>query len=121
MAYDSINIFAKILRMEIPCQKLYEDSYALAFYDIYPKAPVHILIIPKGAYTDAADFAARASEAEIVGFTRALGQVMALAPIGESGFRLISNTGLHGGQEVPHYHIHLLAGKALGPMIVEKG
>ena len=113
--YDPNNVFAKILRGEIPCKKLYEDEFALAFPDIAPKAPVHILVIPKGGYTDHADFAARASEKEIAGFERAVGK---LASATEGGYRLIANCGVNAHQEVPHYHVHILGGRALGPMLV---
>jgi diadenosine tetraphosphate (Ap4A) HIT family hydrolase len=120
MAYDPNNIFAKILRGEIPCKKLYEDDFALAFPDINPQAPVHILVIPKGPYENYAAFAAHASEPEIVGFARALGKVVALSGAEASGYRLIANAGVNGGQEVPHYHIHVLGGRALGRMLQPK-
>lgn len=120
MPYDSNNVFAKILRGEIPCNRLFENEFALSFADIHPQAPVHILVIPKGEYTDQADFAARASEAEIAGFTRALGAVIKLAGVGETGYRLIANSGANGGQEVPHYHVHILGGRALGPMLARR-
>ncbi len=115
--YDSQNIFARILRGEIPAKKIYEDDYALAFPDIAPKAPVHILVIPKGAYRDVYDFGARASSDEIAGFSRAVSKIIAQENLESAGFRVISNCGLHGGQEVPHYHVHILGGKALGAMI----
>ena len=117
MPYDPQNIFAKILRGEIPCTKLHDDAFALAFPDIRPQAPTHVLVIPKGAYVDAADFATRASEAEITGFWRAVGAMVKAAGLREGGFRLIANAGANGGQEVPHFHIHLLGGRALGPML----
>ncbi|MDD3030040.1 MAG: histidine triad nucleotide-binding protein [Alphaproteobacteria bacterium] len=113
MAYDFNNVFAKIIRGEIPCSKVYEDSFALAFHDINPKAPVHILIIPKGAYETYDAFASTAGDAEIAGFTRALAKVIAQAGL-EGGYRLITNAGPHSHQEVPHYHIHLLGGRDLG-------
>ncbi|GHU01429.1 hypothetical protein FACS1894186_4120 [Alphaproteobacteria bacterium] len=114
--YDNTNIFAKILRKEIPCQAVAETPHALAFRDISPKAKHHILVIPKGAYEDFADFIARATEEEIVGFYRTARQVLAdLQP--ELGYRLISNSGQRGGQEVPHYHLHILAGQNLGAMV----
>ncbi len=116
-AYDSQNIFARILRGEIPAKKIYEDDYALAFPDIAPKAPVHILVIPKGAYRDVYDFGARAGSEEIAGFARAVSKIIAQENLESAGFRVISNCGLHGGQEVPHYHVHILGGKALGAMI----
>jgi diadenosine tetraphosphate (Ap4A) HIT family hydrolase len=119
MSYDSTNIFAKILRGEIPCKKLYEDDYAIAFPDIRPQAPIHILVIPKGAYTDHNDFAARASEKEIVGFERAIGKVASSAGADKDGYRLIANCGANAHQEVPHYHVHIMGGRALGPMLAK--
>lgn len=115
--YDQNNIFAKILRGEIPCQKLYEDQHVLAFPDINPKAPTHILVIPKGAYTCSDDFAERASAEEIQAFHKAVAHLTQEKGLREAGFRLISNKGANGGQEVPHYHIHILGGKKLGPMV----
>ncbi len=120
MAYDTTNIFARILRKEIPCTPIYEDEYVLAFRDIAPKAPTHILVIPKGAYIDIADFGARASAAEIEGFFRAVSKISAEQNLTQQGFRSIANTGLHGGQEVPHFHLHLLGGKSIGPMVSER-
>jgi diadenosine tetraphosphate (Ap4A) HIT family hydrolase len=117
MAYDDNNIFARILRGEIPAKKIYEDDYALAFPDIAPKAPTHVLVIPKGKYTSIHDFGARANEAEIAGFYRAVSKIAQDLGLVEGGFRSIANTGLNGGQEVPHFHIHLLGGKQLGAMI----
>jgi diadenosine tetraphosphate (Ap4A) HIT family hydrolase len=117
MPYDHNNIFAKILRGEIPCQKIYDDAYALAFPDINPKTPVHILVIPKGAYTSHEDFIAHAPDAEIIGFERAVGKVVALSGVIENGYRLIANSGPNSGQEVPHYHVHLLGGRRLGMMV----
>jgi diadenosine tetraphosphate (Ap4A) HIT family hydrolase len=108
------------LRGEIPCTKLYEDDFALAFPDISPQAPTHILVIPKGPYTDFAAFSAHASEAEIVGFMRALGKVVEFSGASDSGFRLISNNGINGGQEVPHFHVHVLGGRALGRMLAKE-
>lgn len=119
MTYNAQNIFARILRKEIPCNAVYEDDYVLAFRDISPKAPVHILLIPKGAYIDITDFGSRASPAEIAGFFKALAHISTTLNIAESGFRSIANTGLHGGQEVPHFHMHLLGGKHIGPMVSE--
>lgn len=118
MAYDSNNIFAKILRGEIPCKKVFENEHALAFNDISPKAPTHVLVIPKGAYVAHEDFASRASDKEIAGFERAVAEVAKLAGVNSSGYRLISNCGVHAHQEVPHYHVHILGGRALGPMLV---
>jgi len=118
--YDATNIFARILKGEIPCNKLFEDEFALAFTDIHPKAPVHILVIPKGAYIDIVDFNANASSEEIVGFARAVAHIARENNISATGFRTIANTGLNGGQEVPHFHLHLLGGHAIGPMISGK-
>lgn len=115
--YDPKNIFARIIRGEIPCDKVYEDDVVLAFRDIAPKAPVHILVIPKGAYLDIVDFSTRASAAEIEGFFRAVAQISAEQNLTDHGFRSIANTGVHGGQEVPHFHLHLLGGKSIGPMV----
>ena len=117
MAYDNDNIFAKILRGEIPCDKAYEDEYALAFNDINPQAPTHILVIPKGAYVSADDFTARAGDAEIAGFFRAVGTVARDRGLVAPGYRILANHGDHGGQEVPHFHIHIFGGKPLGPML----
>lgn len=119
MTYDTNNIFAKILRGEIPCSKVYEDEHVLAFNDINPQAPVHILVIPKGAYVSIADFGAKASEAEIASFFAAVSKIATEKGLTEGGFRTISNTGLNGGQEVPHFHVHILGGKALGPMLLK--
>ena len=115
--YDDSNIFAKILRGEIPCDKVYEDDHVLAFNDISPQAPVHILVIPKGAYISAVDFGAKASESEITALYRAIATLATEYKLDEAGFRTIANTGLNGGQEVPHFHVHILGGKALGPML----
>ena len=117
MAYDSNNIFAKILRGEIPCKKVFEDTHALAFHDIAPQAPVHILVIPKGAYADMSDFAARATALEIEGLMRAVGTVAKEQGLADGGYRVISNCGLNGGQEVPHLHFHIVGGGKLGRMI----
>jgi diadenosine tetraphosphate (Ap4A) HIT family hydrolase len=116
-SYDDQNIFARILRGEIPAKKVYEDDYALAFHDIGARAPVHVLVIPKGKYLNIADFGTNASNGEIAGFWRAVAKVASDLGLHESGFRSIANTGLNGGQEVPHFHVHLLGGKKLGPMI----
>lgn len=117
MAYDDNNVFAKILRGEIPAKKVYENDFALAFHDIGAKAPVHVLVIPKGKYISIVDFGASASEAEIAGFYRAVAKVADDLGITNEGFRTIANTGLNGGQEVPHFHVHLLGGKKIGPMV----
>lgn len=115
--YDDNNIFAKILRGDIPNNTAYEDEYVLAFHDIQPKAPVHILVIPKGKYTDIQDFGSHASPKEITGFYRAVAKIATDNGIKDTGFRAIANCGLYGGQEVPHFHMHLVGGKNLGPML----
>ena len=116
--YDDQNIFAKILRGEIPARKVYEDDWALAFHDINPQAPTHILVIPKGAYVSWDDFSNHASEAEIAGFVRAVGKVARDLGLVAPGYRLLANTGTDSHQEVPHLHVHLFAGRPLGPMLV---
>lgn len=118
MTYDPNNIFAKILRGEIPCNKAFENDHALAFHDIHPQAPVHILVIPKGPYISLDDFTLKASTAEIEGFWRAVGQVAREADLVAGGYRLISNHGSNAHQEVPHCHVHILGGRALGAMLV---
>ena len=115
--YDESNIFARILRGEIPCAKVHEDEYALAFNDIAPQAPIHILAIPKGAYVSWDDFSARASAEEIAGFVRAVGRIARDAGLVEPGYRLLANVGANGGQEVPHLHVHIFGGHPLGPML----
>jgi diadenosine tetraphosphate (Ap4A) HIT family hydrolase len=115
--YDPQNIFARILRGEIPNRTVHEDEHALAFHDIAPAAPVHILVIPKGAYVSWDDFSARASAEEIAGFVRAVGHVARTHGLVEPGYRLLANVGRHGGQEVPHLHVHLFGGGPLGPML----
>ena len=117
LPYDDQNIFAKILRGEVPNRTVYEDQWALAFHDIAPQAPVHVLVIPKGAYVSWDDFSARASEAEIAGFVRAVGQVARDLGLVAPGYRLLANLGQHGHQEVPHLHVHLFGGRPLGPML----
>jgi histidine triad (HIT) family protein len=117
LPYDPDNVFAKILRGEIPCNRVYEDEWALAFHDIAPQAPVHILVIPKGAYVSWDDFSSRASSDEIAGFVRAVGHVARELGLVEPGYRLLANLGRNGGQEVPHLHVHLFGGRPLGPMI----
>jgi len=116
-AYDDDNIFARILREEIPAKRVYEDDFALAFHDIAPQAPVHVLVIPKGRYVSWDDFSARADDAEIAGFVRAVGHVAREHRLVEPGYRLLANVGGHGGQEVPHLHVHLFGGALLGPML----
>lgn len=114
MSYDPNNIFAKILRGDIPCQKVCEDEYVLAFPDIAPRAPIHILVLPKSAYISMDDFSARAPAEEIAGLFRALGQIARDQGLDKTGYRVITNCGINGGQEVPHLHLHLLGGKKLG-------
>lgn len=115
--YDDSNIFARILRKEIPCKQVYEDQWALAFHDIAPQAPVHVLVIPKGKYCSFADFSATAPAEEIAGFMRAVGTVAKQLGLEVDGYRLLANMGAHSGQEVPHFHVHLFAGRPLGRMI----
>lgn len=117
LPYDDHNVFAKILRGEIPCKKVHEDDHVLAFHDINPQAPVHILVIPKGRYVSWDDFSAHAPEAEIAGFIRAVGQIARDNGLVEPGYRLLANTGINGHQEVPHFHVHLFGGRPLGPML----
>jgi diadenosine tetraphosphate (Ap4A) HIT family hydrolase len=117
MSYDSNNIFARILRGEIPNNTVYEDAHVLAFKDIRPQAKVHVLVIPKGTYVSAQDFGERASEAEIAAMARAISKIASDLGLAESGYRLIANTGGHGHQEVPHYHVHILGGQPLGRML----
>ncbi len=115
--YDDQNIFARILRGEIPSKKVFEDEWALAFHDINPQAPTHVLVIPKGPYCSFADFSAGASAEEITGFFRAVGKVARDLGMEAPGYRMLANMGAHGGQEVPHFHVHLFAGRPLGRMI----
>ena len=115
--YDDSNIFARILRGEIPSDKVYEDEQVLAFRDINPLAPVHILAIPKGAYVSWDDFSANASDAEIAGLTRAVGQIARDAGLVADGYRVLANVGPDSGQEVPHLHLHIFGGRPLGPML----
>ncbi|USI72316.1 HIT domain-containing protein [Sphingomonas morindae] len=115
--YDDANIFARILRGEIPARTVYEDAHALAFHDINPQAPHHVLVIPKGRYVSWDDFSSRANDAEIAGFVRAVGAVARAAGLVESGYRLLANTGRDAHQEVPHLHVHIFAGRPLGPML----
>lgn len=115
--YDDSNVFAKILREELPCKKVYEDEWALAFHDINPLAPVHILVVPKGPYVSWDDFAAKASDSEIAGFVRAVGKVARDQQLVVQGYRLLANTGKRAGQEVPHLHVHVFGGEPLGPML----
>ena len=118
-AYDDQNIFARILRNEIPSRRVYEDEWAVAFHDIAPQAPVHVLVVPRGRWVSFADFSANASEAEIAGFVRAIGAVTRQLELEAPGYRILSNMGGHGGQEVPHLHVHLFGGAPLGVMVAQ--
>jgi len=115
--YDDQNVFARILRGEIPCKRVHEDAFALAFHDINPLAPTHVLVIPKGAWVSAADFHANADDATIAGFWRAVGLVARQLGAEAGGYRILSNMGPDAGQEVPHFHVHIFAGKRLGRMV----
>jgi len=115
--YDSTNIFARILRGEIPSKRVYEDDHVLAFHDINSAAPVHVLVIPKGAYVSWDDFSARASDGEIAGFVRGVGKVARDLGLVEEGYRALANVGANSGQEVPHLHVHIFGGAPLGPML----
>ena len=116
-AYDDSNIFARILRGELPCSKVYEDDHVLAFNDINPQAPLHILLIPKGRYVSWDDFSARAADEEIAAFARAAGRIAREAGLVQPGYRMLTNVGRNGGQVVPHLHIHIFGGEPLGPML----
>ncbi len=115
--YDEANIFARILRGEVPSKKVYEDEHVLAFHDINPLSPTHILVIPKGPYVSWDDFSAKASADEIAAFVRAVGGIARDAGLVEDGYRLLANTGVNSGQEVPHLHVHIFGGRPLGPML----
>jgi len=117
MAYDSNNVFARILRGEIPCKKVYEDAHTLAFHDINPQAKVHVLVIPKAPYVSMDDFAAKASDAEIAALFRAVGEVARQLGVADSGYRILANHGRNSHQEVPHLHVHIFGGQPLGRMI----
>ncbi len=117
--YDDNNIFARILRGEVPSKTVMESAHSLAFHDVNPLSPIHVLIIPKGAYVCWDDFAAKASDAEIADFTRTIGKVAAQLGADAQGYRLLSNSGKRGGQEVPHLHVHLFGGAPLGPMLAK--
>jgi len=120
MSYDKKNIFAKILRGEIPCKKVYENKYVLSFYDVNPQKKIHVLVIPKGEYVDLGDFINKASNKEIVEFNKAIIQIVKMLKISnqEGGYRILSNTGKDGGQEVPHLHYHIFGGEPIGKMVV---
>ena len=118
MKYDDNNIFAKILRKEIPCKKIYEDDFVLSFHDISPKKKIHVLVIPKGEYMDLNDFSKKASEKEISELIKAVSHVSDLLGAAKAGYRTLSNIGSDGGQEVPHLHFHIFAGEKIGKMVV---
>lgn len=120
-SYDDQNIFAKILRGEIPNNTVLETGHSLAFHDIAPQAPTHVLVIPKGAYVCFDHFAQEAADAEILDYVRTVGQVCRELGVEADGWRLISNAGAHGVQEVPHLHVHVLAGRPLGRMLAKAG
>ena len=115
--YDEGNIFAQILRGDLPNKKVYEDEHVLAFNDINPLSPTHILVIPKGPYVSWDDFSAEASDEEIAAFVRAVGRIARDAGLVKDGYRLLANTGMNSGQEVPHLHVHIFGGRPLGPML----
>ena len=115
--YDDGNIFARILRGELPCDKVFEDEHVLAFNDINPLAPTHILVIPKGRYVSWDDFSEKASDEEIAAFVRAVGEIAREAGLVQDGYRLLANVGMNSGQEVPHLHAHIFGGRPLGPML----
>lgn len=117
MPYDRSNIFARILRSELPCNKVYEDEHVLAFRDIQPQAPIHIIVIPKGEYVSADDFSASASDAELAAFFRAIARIAHAEGVAEGGYRILANQGAAAHQDVPHFHLHLFGGRDLGPML----
>ncbi len=117
-AYDDQNIFARLLRGEIPSRRVYEDEWAVAFHDIAPQAKLHVLVVPRGRYVSMADFTRDASDAEIAGFFRAVGIVARQLGLEEPGYRILANMGADGGQEVPHLHVHLFGGEALSQRMV---
>jgi histidine triad (HIT) family protein len=115
--YDDQNIFARILRGELPNRTVYEDDWVLAFHDIAPQAPIHILVIPKGRYVSWDDFSSQADDAEIAAFVRAVGSISRDLELVAPGYRLLANTGLDANQEVPHLHVHIFGGKPMGPLL----
>jgi histidine triad (HIT) family protein len=117
LSYDPNNVFARILRGELPCRKVYEDEHVLAFHDIRPQAPTHIVVIPKGQYISVDDFSQKASDAEVAAFIRAIGHVAQQEGVSEDGYRILANHGAAAHQEVPHFHLHLFGGRDLGPML----
>lgn len=120
MAYDTNNVFARILRGELPAKKVHEDEHVLAFHDIAPKAPVHVLVIPKKPYVSMDDFTREAGPEEVGRFFKAVGEIARKLGVDRDGYRVILNTGGHGGQEVPHIHAHILAGRPIGPMVMTR-
>lgn len=119
--YDDTNVFARILRGEIPSRRVYEDAWAVAFHDVAPQAAVHVLVIPRGRFASLADFTAEATDEEIAGFFRAVGHVARTLGLEQGGYRALANVGGHAGQEVPHLHVHLFGGEGLGRMIAVPG
>ena len=117
MLYDKNNIFARILRGELPCKKVYEDEHAFAFYDIHPEAPVHVLVVPKGEYISLHDFATKAPKTTVAGFFDSVTKVAAKLNLEESGYRIVSNHGPNASQSVPHFHVHILGGRPLGKLL----
>src|SRR5580704_92954 len=120
MAYDRNNVFARILRGELPCNKVYEDEHVLAFRDIQPQAPSHVVLIPKGEYVSADDFSATASDAELAAFMRAIARIAKLEGIVEGGYRIVSNHGRAAHQQVQHFHLHLFGGRDLGARLLQR-
>ena len=122
MAYDESNVFQRILKGELPCEKVFENEHALAFHDINPLMPVHVLVIPKGRYVSLDDFSAQASAEELAGFMRAVGETARIMGVAESGYRIVANTGVHANQEVPHFHVHIFGGRQIrGRMVRADG
>lgn len=121
MSYDPDNVFARILRGEIPCRKVYEDEHVLAFHDINPQAPVHVLVIPKGSYVSMDDFTANADDHEIAALFRTVGRLARELGVAADGYRILANAGRDGHQEVPHLHVHLFGGRPLGRMLPDAG
>ena len=119
MAYDDSNIFARVLRGEVPCKRVFENHHALAFHDINPLAPVHVLVIPKGRYVSMADFGPEGSSEEIAGFFRAVAETARQLGLDASGYRILANAGGNANQEVPHFHVHIFGGAPLGPMLLK--
>jgi diadenosine tetraphosphate (Ap4A) HIT family hydrolase len=117
--YDPSNIFARILRGELPAKRVYEDEFALAFHDINPQAPIHVLVIPKTPHVSLADFTATATQPQIAGFFAAVGRVAKQLDLESPGYRILANMGQHGHQEVPHFHVHIFGGRPLGPMLTK--